>query len=1144
PPPTDFAISVSPPVVSLSAGETRQLTVTVTQSSTPSPLRAQGGLPPPADVVITVTSGNGVTFTPSQFTVRPPATVPLTVTVSPLSSGIVPVSITGVSGTNRHTARADVAMLPAINVVVPPSVVAPSISTTERLSGTNFAPGGTVISRSPGVVIERTTVFSPMLAEAVISVQPGAPIGALRLDFRNPDGATSTRGTTLFVYPQEAIGAPLGVSTAAIVYPVQGTIVGSGQHLYPRALLATSGTGTVTGHWAIDGFAFDRFIATTSAGAPVEVRARTPIPPTAIGRHELSLVIESPTLTEAPAVTIESEAFSLPPITIYEPLDRAIIEGSPRVRWTLVPGASGYEVEFGRVEGERRDLVPRRVRITASEWTPKDLAAGMYRMRVRPIFPIDVRGEPTDWVTAVILPAKAVLRLDSTSDRRVSWSGGAAGMLYRVEFLAETGRCFDALTFAAEYRLPDSVAWRDCSAVRVRALAPSGTLLGTSDVRPLPAGFASDVSLTRAVAAPEIVEHYPSTRITAVGARWRGNSGDDAALIVDGVDVTSVSTHQRQGIAYEPLLPLRGGRHIAAIASAGKTEEWSFEVAQDPPAAPAPAAAPAAKPAASPNYVLRPNGIVIWSKSAEGKESTEEHLALASEGEAGDVTSADGTKAKADLAWVGTSDPNHIVEESRNWVGEGRRAAGPMFGSARFGYTVPDFTDGTTFLNSGLARTGVVARAGSSYGTLSYYQPVEPTLHGVISARPEGLKIRSFALASPEDKKFVVRAIGLDVDELATAGTAGSSMRTYGLLAGYSLGDRAAFVVETARGTMESPTGNRSGNAMRFGVAGTIAGASYALNLREIDPNFVNPANRGLTNGIADRQAGDFRISRIFGKSTIGFTAGREDQGRGSGSQLPHASSTNAGFTLATALTSRLGLTGSLSAAHDLADVASGSTLPRTDRLQTCASATLTETFTKLTLSQTVDWSRHDDRIEPLSDQKVNALTINASGGLVPGVTFTSSANYTRTIADPIVGTTNAWTVQLSPAISIPSLLLDVQPTASINTVSNDVIHSNLRTESYGTILQWSPTWFASLLSGQVSGGLTRTSNTAAVVTHTTARQYRASVTLHLNKSRGLPMFAAPPPPPGATPPPPPEPPANGPVKEPPPVASATVKKS
>jgi hypothetical protein len=754
---TDFTINVSPPVVSLSAGETRQLTITINPVNTPFfPIGAQGQLRPAADVVVTVVSGNGVTITPSQFTVTPPATRTLTVTVSPQSSGIIPVTITGISGVNRHVARADIAILPAITAIAPGSVVAPSTSQTVRLAGTNFAPGGAVISRSPGVVVEDTTVFSPTLAEAVIRVQPGAAIGPLRLDFRNPEGAISVRGATLFVYPQEAIGAPLGVSTAAIVFPVEGTIVTAGQDVYPRGILATSGTGTVSGHWAIDGITFDHFNAPTSAGEPLKIRARVPIPPTAVGRHEISLVIESPRLTQAPAVVIETSAVSLPPITIYEPLDRAIVEGQPRIRWSLVPGASSYEIELRQMTADHRDVAPRRVHTTDSEWMPKELAAGTYSIRVRPIYPIDVRGEPTPWVMAVILPANAALRIDGTSDRRISWSGGIPGMLYRVEFLGSGGRCFDALTFASAYALPASIPWRNCESVRVRALAPSGAVIGTSDVRTLTPSFANGATLARVAAPAEIVEHFPAAHAASpIGARWSGASGDDVSLIVDGVDVTSVSSRERQAIAYNALLPLHGGTHVAALVSGGRSEEWTFDVADD-----SPAAAPAA-PART--YVLEPTGTILWSRAESRKETMQEHLTIGSEGEAGDAVKATGAKGKGDLVWVGTSDPNRIVQESRSIRFDDRIGA-QNYGLASLGYFTPTFTDGTDYLQTGLARTGIAVSGGSKYGTLNYYQPVDPSVHGVISANPENLKIRSVAYTSPENPRYVVRAIGLQMD--------------------------------------------------------------------------------------------------------------------------------------------------------------------------------------------------------------------------------------------------------------------------------------------------------------------------------------------------------------------------------------------
>lgn len=1090
-------------------------------------VRAPAGYP--STITVTPAPASNIVFTPAQGQITP-ASLDTGIVFNAASSvpGTTSIPIVFSSSTGQQqrvpltVVVTNVVILPAIDSVVPPAVISPSTSSVLRLGGTNFAPGGVVISRSPDIVVEKTTVYNPTLADVVVTVRPGAPTGGSRLDFRNPDGGVSVRGSTLFVYPPEAIGAPLGVSTAAIVSPVQGSIVASGESVYPRALLATSGSGTVTGYWAVDAIAFDRFNATTSGGMPLEIRAHVPIPPTAWGRHEVTLVIESPKLVRAPAVSIESGAVSATRLTIYEPLDRAIVEGAPRIRWTIVPGAGSYMLELRQLGSDGHETAVRRIRTTATEWTPKDLGSGPFRLRVRSIFPGEVRGEPTAWSTVIVLPSKASLRIDGAAGRRVAWSGGTPGMIYRVEFLHDNGRCFDALTFVSEYRLPSTAGWRGCDAVRVRALTPSGRLLGASEPRHLGPDFAVAVSLVRAGRPPDVVERFPDARTTAgaraaVGVRWRGAAGDDLALILDGTDVTAAALREPGGITYEALLPLRNGTHVASLATAGTAEEWTFDVADDP------VAASPARTARPGSYVLSPGGSVVWSRKSPGKNAREEHASLSSQGEAGDATAGDGMKATGDLAYAGTSDPKRLAQESRNWVGEGRMTGKGLFGSARLGYTTPDFTDGAEFLTSGVARTGVIARAGSAYGAISYYEPVDPAIHGVLSASPENLKIRTFALSSPEGRPYIVRLIGLQVDEPADThlGTSGSSMRTYGIFARYTLGN-ASFVIETARGRLETAAGsgadNRSGNAMHLGVDGTIAGATYALNVRSVGADFVNPANRGLTAAVTDRQAADLSVSRTFGRNLLTVTLGHQSQGRSHDSKLPQSAESKTGLALTTTFDPRLSLMTSADLTHDSGDASSTLTLPRTDRLLACASATLSETFTRIGLQQGIVWNHTDDRVTPLSNQNITTLTMAANGALLPRFTLNSSASYSRTRGTPTVGTTNAWTVQLSPAIAVPSLLISLQPTVSISTTSNDTPRSDARTQTYGTIVQWSPSWFSSLLSGQLFSGVTRMTNLELVETRSTSREYRASVTVHLSKSNGLPMFAAPPPIPGAIP--------------------------
>jgi hypothetical protein len=337
--------------------------------------------------------------------------------------------------------------------------------------------------------------------------------------------------------------------------------------------------------------------------------------------------------------------------------------------------------------------------------------------------------------------------------------------------------------------------------------------------------------------------------------------------------------------------------------------------------------------------------------------------------------------------------------------------------------------------------------------------------------------------------------------------TPGSETRTYGILAGYTLGPAAALIMEAARGTTDSASGNTRGTAARIGLTGKIAGADYTLNLRDVTPFFVNPANRGLSDVIADRQGGDFSLSRTFGKNTLALTGSRQEQRRASNSRLAPNSASSAGLNVVTALKPWLALTSSASASHSSGGE-SGSVFPRTDTMQASSSATLAEMFTKLNLSQKIEWSRLDNRVDPTANTEVTGLTMTGAGNVFARVSLDTLANYTRTKATPLQGTSTSWSINVSPTISM--LMLKVSPAIFITGASNDVAHTSTHTESYSTIMSWTPPWLASLVTGELSGTMMRSSAYAASVKHSTTRQAHASVTLHLKKSRGFPTFAPP----------------------------------
>ncbi len=945
------------------------------------------------------------------------------------------------------------------------------------------------------------------------------------------------------VYPRGAIGAPLSVNSATIVFPVEGTIVSNSDAVYPRALLAMSGSGTVVGAWAVDGVPFDRFIATTNAGAPLAIRAHVPIPPTSWGEHRLSLIIDSPKLNAAsgnapsttnnggiagPSVKFESLATSATRLTIYEPAERALIEGVPRIRWTLVPGASAYEVEILHVAGDGRELGSRRFRTTETSWTPKDLGSGMMRLRVRAIFQGDTRGEPTEWRTFVVLPAKASLHIDGAADRRVAWSGGSLGMIYRVEFLRGESRCFDALTFSSPYRMATSIEWRNCDAVRVDAFSPSGTLLGKSQLVTLGKSFAPPIALVAERGPVDVIEHLPragaiSGGLLSVAARWREGTQANSALLVDGTDVTAVAMRQPRAIVYDALLPLAAGKHVAALASSGALDEWTFSVSDEPtPSAPA-----VTNPA---TYVIQPSGTVEVQRARPASDKTTGSVSLSAQGSVGDVTAGNGLQATGDLVYAGGLDPNHMAQASRNWLGQGRTSYGPMWGSARLGYTIPDFTDGAEFLTSGTARTGVVARAGSAWGTLSYYQPVDPQVHGVLSASPESLGIRSAAFATPDGKPYLIRVIALRMQEPADPllHTTENTTRNFGIFARYDFGPKGLLSAEAAHGSVTPQAGNaqvsRSGDAIRLTANGVLAGTTYSADLRTVDSNYLNPGNRGLIPGTGEH----FTLGRTFGINILNLTVGHQEQGQETNSPLQHATASAIGLSVTTTFNPRISLITALGVNTDHADALAASSLLATSRRNSSASAALSETFSKINVSESLTWSHLDDHISPTANNDVTSMTVAANGAPITNVALAGSAGFTRTNATPTGGTTDYWTLSLTPSIAFPTHCLSVSPSVTLDRKPDLVAVSSVRDQSFGSIVQWSPLWLSSLVSGQVSATTTHTA--ASMTPSTRTNVYTAAVTLHLNKTRGLPMFAGPPPLPGTQPPAPPVDTSSGPT--------------
>lgn len=249
-------------------------------------------------------------------------------------------------------------------------------------------------------------------ARVMVSVDRNAPPGIYLYTVSNiSSGGTGT--FTLLVGASGSLTAPVGVSTAAIVYPPQGTVHGRGEQLRPRGLLAVTGSGPLTGSWLLDGVPFDRFTVLARGGRPVEVAARVPVPLTNDGAHALTLRIDSPQRVDSEPIALVQTADKKPLMRLVAPAPHDVVRSQgqpPTFRWTPQPGAEGYELLLARRPEDSRDA--RRFRshgpaFTVPEEIWSTLEPGRWYWSARPIFPGRVRGELRDWIPVSLVKESA-----------------------------------------------------------------------------------------------------------------------------------------------------------------------------------------------------------------------------------------------------------------------------------------------------------------------------------------------------------------------------------------------------------------------------------------------------------------------------------------------------------------------------------------------------------------------------------------------------------------------------------------------------------------------------------------------------------------------------------------------------------------
>ena len=1091
----DFALSATPPAITVTAGSSGNVDVSV--------LGSNGFF---GAVTVTSTAPPGVTLNPSTFMLKPGERQSVQVSVAETATpGAGTIHFVG-NGSPTRTADVALNILPprpVIVSVVPPAVATGDRSIVVRLIGRFFQSGARVSVANAGVRIENVNVLTPKVADVTLSVIAEAPVGATTLTLTNPDGGSAP--IRLLVYPRGSIAAPLGVTTAAIVFPAEGTMIAPSQSVFPRGLLATTGTGTIIGTWKFDGVPFDRFTINVGGGYPAEVLTHQALPISFAGAHTLELEIDAPQFAVSPALHVIMAASSVSRLTLLAPRDGTIVGARPPLfRWSLVPNSSGYVVELDDA------MLPKRIRISETQWQPsaetmQRLAPGIHRWRVRAVFPGETESEPTEWQRFAIVPQHVDLSVTS-QQRHVRWTGGVAGLLYRVEVLNSAGKTiYSALTAANDFAIPPNIS----GTVRITALGPGGIVLGTSQTNVARASARAEIYLVQQ--HPTITNQEPGngTKVATtqphIGAIWSGAvKKEDVSMFVDETDVTAVATIDATSIAYDSLMPLGAGPHTVRLSLAGEVTTWSFEVEVPP------AEAQVQPPSLHKDWALTPVGTITVISAPGQPDAARAQFSAQSDlsnDKSGAKVTGD-TSLRHDL-----NNPNKTVQESRNWLTDFTHQQSVYQGEAKIGYAAPDFTDQSELLATGVARGGVEGR-------VHFSNKIIASLYETFGTRPAGVvagdfgpkqTIRAAALQTAPNDKWDFRVIAFRVHDDPGPNSAGGLGKAVGIFAKYVFDPKLTAIFEGSHGEFDPNTlggaPKHAGNALRLDFSGVAGTLTYTLNLRRTEANFVNPSNRGFTpGGVPDRTGGNLSITKVINRTSISVQLRTLRDGNSSGAVLPRNRENGGTLSIATGIgqNTTLALGGNWTADHGSGNPSLS--LPNLDRTQSGANGTLTEAFGRLNLSQNVTVQKLHDRINPISDSTTSAGTLTFGGAPTTNINLQAVLSGTRSAGSSTVGNTDQFLVSLQPSYTIPNLGLMLQPRANFNRSKSSLTNIESRTEQYQGLVTWAPARVASLFSLQFSADAMRNRSTGQVPAPKFIHQYVGTLSLKWGAGSGASM--------------------------------------
>ena len=1098
PPPADFAFSVSAPAGSIVAGQTTTVTATVT------PANNFNGA-----VAISVSAPNNAVTAPPVTMTSPYSPTPITLQIASTASGAIPVTFTAASGTLVKSTTVTLNVQPAQTASFDLEVLPTDLAVTAGQSGTvtvratgSGGFSGTINVTSPAVNDPTAGItFTPQTftltageSRAVtVNVSPSsrATTAPLLLEFRGTSGTlTDAASFRLTIAPPVTGNAPLIQAITPMAYapqPPQEFIV-IGANFAPGASVSVqpppSGTIQVMS---------TRFISPTQLGVTLSITANTPA-----GRGYLVTVrnpngattAQQVVLVVAPQGSLGGPA-AVTRVAIEYPIRGQVISMGKGSIAAAHLATSGSGTIIGRWLIRQRGN-PNDPGFVFDQFTAT-VAGGYLVSTDRPCFDGAGRPKTTAHVCASIpMLHRGTYHLELAVDQPKLATPASVPITIQSDSATELtvyrprgNTTIDANNPEFSWTLVPGVWQYNLEFVRVT----------DGDEQVAPIVIESSDSTWR----PDLRE-LRSRRGLAPGTyRWRVIAvypGDLRGQVSEWLSVTFTD------------VAFTSARLVATVAS---TDLAAVDLTQE---------GIGQAQATQAMYTVAPNATLTGGKD----QSASGQFTVSTQGElAGGAVQS---KLTGDLNYAAGTDPNRLAQESRNWlIDAGTPADRPYGFGAQFGYTTPDFTSGAEFLTSGSAQTGVIGRARSKFGTFSYYQPVSTAIHGVMSGLDEKLEIRSAAFETPEGRPYTLRFIALEVEEPSDEdfGVAGSQLRTFGIYAKYDLSAALSIVGELAHGKVAAEEGGegRDGAAVRVGLSGAKGTFNYSANVRSIGANFVNPSNRGLTpGGVSDRVMADVNVGKRLGRASLNFGVRRQEQGRSGESTMPRSDETglNLGITTliaGTSLNVAANYTGNRGEANQ------EMFFPATHRDSSGVSTTLSRSFGRVSLSQTLSLQRSEDEINPFSNQTMGSAGLTASGTFFTNLTVSASLNGSRSEGAEQLGTTNGWTASLQPSLALPFLSLSLQPSVSLSRSRNATLASESENEFYNMSLQWSPAWLGNIVAAQVTSSWSRSE--AGGAGGPWIRSYQGSVTLRMNKSRGMPWFPTGPAP-GTVPPAAPEP--------------------